>query len=65
MYWNGLAIFLVVGILVALGFAARGKALWTRALAAATVPILTSAVYFTFSRGALVALIRPRVRRQG
>ena len=56
-YWNGLALFLVVGILLALGFAARGRALWTRALAAATLPVLTSALYFTFSRGAWIALI--------
>ena len=56
-YWNGLAIFLVLGILLALGFTARGRALWTRALAAATLPVLASALYFTFSRGAWVALI--------
>ena len=56
-YWNGLGIFLVVGILLALGFSARGRALWTRALAAATLPVLTSALYFTFSRGAWIALI--------
>jgi O-antigen ligase len=56
-YWNGLGIFLVIGILLALGFSARARALWTRALAAATLPVLTSAVYFTFSRGAWIALI--------
>jgi O-antigen ligase len=56
-YWNGLAIFLVMGILLALGFAARGQTLWTRSLAAATLPVLTPALYFTFSRGAWIALI--------
>lgn len=56
-YWNGLAIFLVIGILLALGFAARATAHWTRALAAAALPILASALYFTFSRGAWIALI--------
>jgi tetratricopeptide (TPR) repeat protein len=55
-YWNGLGLFLVVGIVLALGFTARGAALWTRALAAAALPVLASAVYFTFSRGAWVAL---------
>ena len=56
-YWNGLAIFLVIGVFLAVGVAARGRALWTRALAAATLPVLTSAIYFTFSRGAWIALI--------
>lgn len=56
-YWNGLAIFLVMGILLAVGFAARGRTLWTRALAATTLPILALAVYFTFSRGAWIAMI--------
>lgn len=56
-YWNGLAIFLVIGVFLASGVAARGRALWTRALAAAALPVLTSAVYFTFSRGAWIALI--------
>lgn len=56
-YWNGLAIFLVIGVFLAVGVAARGRALWTRALAGATLPVLTPAVYFTFSRGAWIALI--------
>ena len=56
-YWNGLAIFLVMGILLAVGFTARGRSLWTIALAAATLPVLASAVYFTFSRGAWIAFI--------
>ncbi len=56
-YWNGLAIFVVIGVFLAVGVAARGRALWTRALAAATLPILTTTIYFTFSRGAWIALV--------
>jgi hypothetical protein len=56
-YWNGLAIFTVMGILLALGFAARGKTVLSRALAAATVPILATTLYFTYSRGGWIALV--------
>jgi hypothetical protein len=55
-YWNGLGIVLVVGVFLAVGVAARSRALWMRALAGACVPILTPAIYFTFSRGAWIAL---------
>jgi hypothetical protein len=55
-YWNGLAIFTVVGILLALGFAARAKTAVGRALAAATLPILATTLYFTYSRGGWIAL---------
>lgn len=55
-YWNGLAIVLVVGMLLALGFATHAATPSRRALAAATVPLLAAATYFTFSRGAWIAL---------
>lgn len=55
--WNGLAIFAVMGILLALGFATRGERLATRAVGAAALPILASTVFFTFSRGGWLALI--------
>ena len=56
-YWNGLGIFATMGFLLALGFAARGRHLVTRALAAATLPLLAATIYFTFSRGAWYALV--------
>ena len=56
-YWNGLGILLVIGVFLAVGVAARGRTLWTRALAAACLPVLTPAMYFTFSRGAWIALV--------
>ncbi len=56
-YWNGLGILLVVGVFLAVGVAARGRTLATRALGAACLPVLTPAMYFTFSRGAWIALV--------
>jgi O-Antigen ligase len=54
-YWNGLGAFAVIGIILALGFAARGGML-TRMLAAAALIPLAPTLYLTFSRGALVGL---------
>ncbi|MEP6910136.1 MAG: O-antigen ligase family protein [Actinomycetota bacterium] len=54
-YWNALGIFAAMGALIALGFAARGRTLVGRAIAGATLPLLFSTVYFTFSRGSWLA----------
>ncbi len=56
-YWNGLGIFVVIGLFLALGFAARGERLATRAFAGAALPVLATTMYFTFSRGAWLALL--------
>ena len=56
-YWNGLGIFAVMGLLLALGFAARAERPATRALAGAALPVLAMTMYFTFSRGAWLALL--------
>jgi hypothetical protein len=55
-YWNGLGIFAAIGILLAIGFAARGRSLAVRGLAAASLVVLAPTLYFTFSRGASIAL---------
>jgi len=55
-YWNALAIFAALGVLLALGLAARTHVLWVRALAAATLVPLALVIYFTFSRGGWIAL---------
>jgi hypothetical protein len=55
-YWNALGIFAAMGILLALGVAARGRSTVTRALGAAALSILLPTVYFTYSRGAAIAL---------
>lgn len=54
-YWNALGLLAVLGILLAVGVAARGH-LVTSALAAASLLILVPTLYFTFSRGAWAAL---------
>jgi hypothetical protein len=55
-YWNALGIFAAIGTLLALGFAARGRHPAVRAFAAASIVPLVSTLYFTFSRGAWIAL---------
>ena len=55
-YWNGLGAFAAMGALLALGILARDGSLLARCLAAATFPILLLTMFFTFSRGAWVAL---------
>lgn len=55
-YWNGLGLVATMGILVALPIAARAAGRWPRGLAAAALPILAATLYFTFSRGAWLAL---------
>jgi hypothetical protein len=54
-YWNALGLLTALAILLALGFAAHGHVA-TRALAAVALVILLPTLYFTFSRGALIAL---------
>jgi hypothetical protein len=55
-YWNGLSVFVVMGVLLALGFAARGSRLWMRGVAAALVVPLAATFYFTFGRTGWLAL---------
>jgi hypothetical protein len=55
-YWNALAVFVAIGIVVAVGLAARADALAVRALAAASLVLLVPVLYFTFGRGGWIAL---------
>ncbi len=55
-YWNGLGIFAVMGVLLALGIAARAERTRARVLAAASLPVLVTTLYFTFGRGSWIAL---------
>ena len=55
-YWNALGVFAAVGALLGLGLALRSRYLAVRALAAASIVPLVSTLYFTFSRGAWIAL---------
>jgi hypothetical protein len=55
-YWNGLGITMVIGTIVALGFALRARRLLTSALAGASLLVLLPTLYFTYSRGSWIAL---------
>jgi hypothetical protein len=54
-YWNGLGILAVVGVLLALGLAARSGPL-VRCLAAGSTVVFMLTLYFTYSRGGWAAL---------
>src|SRR5205085_7844856 len=55
-YWNSLAVFAAAGAILALALASEASSRLTRALAAATLPVLVMTVYFTYSRGAWLCL---------
>ncbi len=55
-YANGFALLCVLGALPALGFAVHGRGPAGRAAAAAVLPVLITTAYFTFSRGAALAV---------
>jgi O-antigen ligase len=55
-YWNALGLLAAIGILIGIGFAARGRSLGARALGAAAPILLFPTLYFTFGRGAWAAL---------
>jgi hypothetical protein len=55
-YWNGLGITMVIGVLVALGFALRARRPLASALAGASLLVLLPTLYFTYSRGSWIAL---------
>jgi O-antigen ligase len=57
-YWNALGVFVSVAIVLCAGLATRAEEpLGVKAAAAAALPILVSALYFTFSRGAIGVLV--------
>jgi O-antigen ligase len=55
-YWNGLAIFCVLGILLAFGVFLSTDRVVVRGFAAGSLVVLAPAAYFTFSRGGWLAL---------
>ena len=55
-YANALALFAVLGILLALGFALRARTHAARGLGSAGLVVLAPTLYFTYGRGAWVAL---------
>jgi hypothetical protein len=55
-YWNGLGVLAAMGAVLSLGMAARATRLSTRIGAALSLLVLLPTLYFTFSRGAWIAL---------
>ncbi|MHB8651266.1 MAG: O-antigen ligase family protein [Gaiellaceae bacterium] len=55
-YWNALGLLAAMGALLALGIATRGPTPVGRVLGAASLPLLVTTLYFTFSRGSWIAL---------
>jgi len=55
-YWNGVGLVSVMAIILAVAFAAHGGRVVARALAAASLPVVSATLYFTFSRGSLIVL---------
>jgi len=57
-YWNGQGLIAALGMLLAVHLAcASREPWWARALGAGAVPVLISALFFTFSRGAMLAAV--------
>jgi hypothetical protein len=56
-YWNGLAALIAIGLPLLLQLAAGAKILLVRALAAAVMPAMILAIFFTLSRGGIAAAI--------
>jgi hypothetical protein len=54
-YWNGLGILAAMGAIIALGLAAHARTFPGRIAAMATLPVVVTALYFTYSRGAWIA----------
>lgn len=55
-YWNSLGIFASMGVVLAAGFAGHAATRTLRALGAALLPVLFTALALTYSRGAWIAL---------
>jgi len=55
-YANALALFAVLGVLLSVGFAVRARNVVVRALASAALVVLLPTLYFTYGRGAWLAL---------
>jgi O-antigen ligase len=56
-YWNALGLLAAMGVVLTLAWAAHARSRVVRPAAAAALPALVVALYFTFSRGAWVGLV--------
>jgi hypothetical protein len=56
-YWNGMGALVAIGLPLVLYLASSAKHILTQALAAAALPAMALALYFTFSRGGVAAAV--------
>jgi len=56
-YWNGLAIFLALGVPLLVRVALVGRTSLVRGLALAPMPVITAAIYLTSSRGGVATAL--------
>ncbi len=56
-YWNGLGILAAIGILLLLALSLESRSNWEQAAAAVALCVVAPTLYFTYSRGAWVALL--------
>jgi hypothetical protein len=57
-YWNALGILAGIGVILALGIASNPRERrWVSALAATFVPVAATTLFFTFSRGGILATL--------
>jgi hypothetical protein len=54
-YWNGVAALIAIGVPLVLNMATTGRSVLLRSLAAAALPAMVLTVYFTLSRGGILA----------
>ena len=55
-YWNGLATLMAIGVPLLIAIAVDTKRILTRAVATAALPLLALTLYFTYSRGGIIAV---------
>jgi hypothetical protein len=56
-YWNSFGLLAAMGVLLGLGIAAHARRIRNRVVAGLALPVLATALYFAFSRGAWAALV--------
>ena len=56
-YWNGLGVVAAIGVLLAFALSSRARTRTGGALAGLALPVLLLTLYFTYSRGAWIALV--------
>ena len=56
-YWNALGIFAAMTLVICMGAAMRARTPWIRIVAAGALPPVASTLFFTFSRGSMMAVV--------